>query len=100
MKLLHTYSEQIAILCAAYNVVELSAFGSIVRNELTAESDIDLLATFGEVELDEYADNYFDFCDALEKLFDRKVDLVVEKAVKNPYFREELEETKKLLFAA
>jgi len=100
MKLLHKYSEQIAIICAKYHVVELSAFGSVVRDELNAESDIDFVVTFGAVELENYADNYFDLCDALEELLERKVDLVVDKAVKNPYFREELEETKKLLFAA
>ncbi len=100
MKLLHQHSEQIAVLCKKYHVVELAAFGSIVRNQLADESDIDLLARFGEVTLEEYSDNYFNLCDALEDLLKRKVDLVVDKAVKNPYFREELEETKKLLFAA
>ncbi|MGB0918327.1 MAG: nucleotidyltransferase family protein [Flavobacteriales bacterium] len=100
MKLLHKYSEQIAVICAKYHVAEMAAFGSVVRGELNAESDIDLVVKFGQVSLDDYADNYFDLCDALEELLNRKVDLVVDKAVKNPYFREELDETKELLFAA
>jgi predicted nucleotidyltransferase len=100
MDFLSQHSDQIAALCKKHKVLELSAFGSVVRNELTPESDVDLVAQFGNVPLDDYADNYFDLCDALEELLQRKVDLVVDKSVKNPYFREELEETKKLLFAA
>lgn len=100
MDLLKEHSSQITALCHKHKVSELSAFGSVVRNELTPESDIDLIVRFGEVPLNDFADNYFDLCDALEELLQRKVDLVVDKAVKNPYFKEELEETKKLLFAA
>ncbi len=100
MDFLTAHSEQIAALCQKHCVLELSVFGSAVRNELKPDSDIDLVVRFGEVPLDDYADNYFELCNELEVLFDRKVDLVVDKAVKNPYFREELDETKKLLFAA
>lgn len=43
---------------------------------------------------------YLDFADALEQLFQRPVDLVVERAVRNLYFKEELDETKVKLYAA
>ena len=38
--------------------------------------------------------------EALEQLFQRPVDLVVESAIKNPYFRESVERSKALLYAA
>jgi len=100
MKLLSQHVEKIVALCKKHLVVELYAFGSVVKDELNAESDIDLIVHFGKVSLEDYADNYFDLCDALETLLGRKVDLVVDKTIKNPYFREEVEETKQLLFAA
>tara|TARA_R110000868_G_scaffold370644_2_gene634136 strand:+ start:446 stop:748 length:303 start_codon:yes stop_codon:yes gene_type:complete len=100
MKLLNKYSNELAQICAKHHVLELSAFGSVVRNELTPESDIDLLVIFNSIALEDYADNYFNLCEELEKLLQRKVDLMVDKAVKNPYFKEELDETKQLLFAA
>jgi predicted nucleotidyltransferase len=38
--------------------------------------------------------------ESLQQLFERRVDLVVESAVKNPFFRETIERTKALLYAA
>ena len=97
---LQKYKEQIHALCQQHNVLELAAFGSVVTDKFSPESDIDLLVRFGDVSLDDYADNYFSFCEELEDLLNRKVDLVVDKSVRNPYFKEEIEETKQLLFAA
>jgi len=47
-----------------------------------------------------YADSYFGLLEALEQLFNRPVDLVVASAIKNPYFRESIERTRVLLYAA
>ena len=46
----------------------------------------------------DYADNYFDFKFALEDLFKRNVDLVEYNAIRNPYFKEEVDATKKLIY--
>jgi predicted nucleotidyltransferase len=89
-------------LCLKYKVKKLSVFGSVLTNEFKENSDIDFLVTFDEsrLELLDYADNFFDFMDALENLFGRKIDLVEEKAMKNPYFIKEVEDTKQILYAA
>lgn len=97
---LQKHKTQIDALCLQHHVLELSAFGSVLTDRFSPQSDVDLLVRFGSVPLDEYADNYFDFCEALENLLNSKIDLVFDKAVRNPYFKQELEETKQLLFAA
>ena len=51
-----------------------------------------------EIPLLEYADNFFDFQTALESLFNRKVDLVCEDAIKNSYFRQEVDSKKQLIY--
>lgn len=58
-----------------------------------------VMLTFNsEIDHNTYADNYFEFYYALKALFGRDVDLVDESAVKNPYFKEELEDTKHLIY--
>ena len=47
-----------------------------------------------------YADTYFGFLEALEALFERPIDLVVSSTITNPYFRESIDESKVLIFAA
>jgi uncharacterized protein len=38
--------KQIADFCRRWKIRELSAFGSVLRDDFTPESDVDLLATF------------------------------------------------------
>ena len=47
---------------------------------------------------DDYADNYFDLKFSLENIFKRSVDLLEEKAIKNPYFKKVVEEKKQLIY--
>jgi predicted nucleotidyltransferase len=80
-------------------VKKLYAFGSILTSRFNEESDVDILVDFNsEIDHNNYADNYFDFYHALKKIFNRDVDLVDETTIKNPYFKEELDETKKLIY--
>lgn len=62
------------------------------------ESDIDLIVDFGNVELYDYADNYFDFKYSLEELFKRDVDLLENQAIKNPYLRKSIDSNKQLIY--
>jgi len=68
-------------------VSKLYAFGSVTNENFTKNSDIDLLVTFGQIDLEDYADNYFDFKFSLEDLFNRKIDLLEDKAIKNPFMK-------------
>jgi len=48
----------------------------------------------------EHAEAYFDLLEALESLFERRVDLVEIGAVRNPYLRREIEAGQETLYAA
>lgn len=75
------------------------AFGSVVTGKFNAESDVDLLVRFSEIEFGKYVDNYYDLKFSLEDLFKRKVDLLEEQALKNPYFVENVNQQKQLIYA-
>ena len=88
-------------LCNKHSVKSLFLFGSANTNSFNNDSDIDLLISFKtSLLLNDYADNYFDLKDSLKDLFNRRVDLVVEKSLKNPYFLKEIEETKIKIYGA
>jgi len=45
-----------------------------------------------------YADNYFDLKDQFESIFNRPVDLLEEKGIRNPYLRKQIENEKHLIY--
>lgn len=84
---------QIRELCGSNNVKSLFAFGSVLSEDFRMESDIDLIVDIDEKDPCAYSDSYFNLKFQLEQLFQRKVDLLEQKALKNPYLREKLEHT-------
>jgi predicted nucleotidyltransferase len=85
----------------AHRIKSAYAFGSIVSDKFTDDSDIDLLINFDdEVRVLERGEIWWKLHDALRKVFDRDVDLVVENTLKNPYFIEDINEKKQLIYAA
>ena len=98
MELVHNKIGEINKVCKKYHISLLYVFGSILTNKYNDDSDIDFVVYFEEVPLLEYADNFFDFLNELELIFDKKIDLVSGKAMKNPYFIKEVERTKKLVY--
>jgi hypothetical protein len=88
-------------LCAKYGVRRLELFGSAARGGFdSSKSDLDFLVEFLALEPGQHADAYFGLKEELESLFGREVDLVMDSAVVNPYFREELDRTRTELYAA
>lgn len=86
-------------LCKSHFVKTMSVFGSVTSDSFGETSDIDLLVEFkGDLELLEYADNYFSLKEKLEAIFKRSVDLVSQNSLKNPYLIEEINRTKVSLF--
>ena len=82
-------------------MLRIELFGSATRADFNPEhSDLDFLVTFAPLAQDEYADAYFGLLEDLEALFGRHIDLVVEPAIQNPYFRQAVDATKVLLYAA
>jgi predicted nucleotidyltransferase len=92
---------ELSELCRRYSVRSLSLFGSAAREDFDPErSDYDFLVDFKALQPGQYADAYFGLLEALADLLGRPVDLVVGSAIKNPYFRQSVEQTKALLYAA
>ena len=75
-------------------------FGSVCTDSFDNNSDIDILISFKEISIEKYTDNFFDLHYKLEELFSRKVDLITENSLSNPYLIASIEETKQLLYAA
>ena len=100
MKLIRKNMAQIVALCEKHKVLQLYVFGSILTNKFNKDSDVDFTVVFDRdaLPLLVYGENYFAFKFALEDLLKRDVDLLEYNAVKNPYFKEELDETKKLIY--
>lgn len=94
-------------LCEEHYIKELYAFGSAVDGNFTNESDIDLLYEmdysgfdFNDIKNIPYDPFlvYFDLKEKLEKLFNKKVDLIPNEDFKNKYFLNELKKTKTLIY--
>jgi uncharacterized protein len=97
-KLIANNLDQIRDLCAKHKVARLFIFGSVLTRQFTNISDIDMIVDFTDVDLYNYADNYFELKDALERIFNREVDLLEEKAIKNPYLKQSIDSSKQLLY--
>lgn len=99
MHLITDNLEQIYALCRKYGVKTLCVFGSILTPRFNENSDVDFSATFYPEEDPLVAgENRIQFYISLEDLMGRRIDLVDEDNLKNPYFKEELEETKQLIY--
>lgn len=87
-------------ICRRFHVRKLWVFGSILTNRFNSRSDVDLCVDFDKdkIGIFDYADNFFDFQYALEDVFGRKVDITEDSAVQNPYFRQELNATRRLIY--
>ena len=95
------HSQELEALCHEYGVERLALFGSAVTGGFRANSsDLDFLVEFRTPLAAGYADRYFGLLEGLQDLFHRPVDLVVESAIRNPYFREAVDRDKALLYAA
>ena len=98
MKLIENNKDGIIALCKIHKVKHLFVFGSVLTKKFNKQSDVDLIVDFEDVDLYRYADNYFDLKTALEQLFHRDVDLLEEKAIKNPYLKQSIDTTKQLIY--
>ncbi len=91
--IIESHRAELAAICRRFHVRKLDLFGSAARD------DFDFL-----VELDRTAsasgfDDYFGLKDALESLFGRSVDLVMEGAVDNPYLKQSIQRSRKPVYA-
>ena len=87
LKLLRAHK---ATLSQRFGVVDLALFGSIVRNQATGSSDVDVLVSFDSPATSK---RYFGVQFYIEDLLGRPVDLVTDKALRKemrPYIEREM----------
>ena len=100
-QVLERHRQELIDLCRKYRVRRLDVFGSAARGDFTEHSsDVDLLVEFDEMPHADRADAYLGFLMAVEALLRRRVDLVELGAVRNPYLRRGIEESRELVYAA
>jgi len=86
-------------LCKKYYIIELSIFGSSIRDDFKIDSDIDILVSFDK-------ENKISLFDIIEmenefsKLFNRDVDIVEKASLKNPIRKERILSTREIIYAA
>jgi uncharacterized protein len=98
MNLINQNIEFINALYKSHKVKSLYAFGSVLTDKFDDQSDIDLIVSLSDAQLLDYADNYFDLKSYLENTFKRSVDLLEEKAIKNPFFKTAVEKNMQLIY--
>ena len=98
MSILERHKTAIQKLCAIHKVKTLYAFGSVLTTKFNNKSDIDLIVDFETIAVEQYADNYFDLKFSLQDVFNRSIDLLEEKAMKNPYFKQAISQNKLLVY--
>jgi len=96
--ILFNYNDVVNV-CKKYYITELSIFGSSIRNDFTPDSDVDLLISF-----DEHSNiTLFDLMDietSFSQLFNRNVDVVEKKSLKNPIRKNKILSTQEVIYAA
>jgi len=100
-RLIEEKRQEFEAICRRRHVRRIELFGSATGPDFDpARSDLDFLVTFEEIPINSYADAYFGLLEDLQGLFQRNVDLVMESSIENPYFRQSVDATRILVYAA
>jgi uncharacterized protein len=95
------HREELRAVCRRFYVRRLDLFGSAARRDFDPEqSDFDFVVEFDRSAPQHPFDAYFGLKEALEAIFGRKVDLVELSAVRNPYLRASIDQTRENVYAA
>jgi hypothetical protein len=101
LPLIESKRSEVEAACRRRAVRRLELFGSAARDDFDpASSDLDFLVEFEASATLPALDQYFGLKEELEVLFGRPVDLIMPRAVRNPYVRAEIERDRRLLYAA
>ncbi|MEI7688215.1 MAG: nucleotidyltransferase domain-containing protein [Planctomycetota bacterium] len=92
----------VGALCRQHGVKKLEIFGSATGSAWDpARSDLDFLVEFlAGHDLGPWMGRYFEFKEQLERLFERPVDVIFASALKNAYFRREVDRTRIAVYVA
>jgi uncharacterized protein len=95
---LNILKPQITNICSSMPVKRLGIYGSALTDNFSSDSDVDVLVLFDSDENIDYFDNYFSLKEELEKIFEREVDLIIDKSFKNPVFNRSVEESRMTIY--
>jgi uncharacterized protein len=96
-----SHRDELQALCRRFHVRRLDLFGSAARGDFDPEhSDVDFVVEFDRSAPQHPFDAYFGLKEALEALLGRKVDLVELSAVRNPYLKASIEQSRENVYAA
>ncbi|MCJ8166471.1 nucleotidyltransferase domain-containing protein [Pontibacter sp. E15-1] len=98
MKAIRDHMQQIKNLCDEHSVRSLFAFGSVTTDKFKPDSDIDLVVDISSEDPIEYTDHYFTLKFQLEQILHREIDLLEQKAIRNPFLKQEIDQTKVLVY--
>jgi predicted nucleotidyltransferase len=89
---------EIERVCRSLPVKRLGLFGSVLSQNFSQDSDVDVLVIFDSGEDIDLFDKYFELKEQLEGIFKREVDLVVDKEFKNPILKESIDRTRIVIY--
>ncbi len=92
--------KELEALCRRYHVRRLDVFGSAAVGQLRDDSDIDFLVEFDDTIRDTRFDTFFGLLNALRELFGRPIDLVEPGGLRNPYFINDVNQTRRPVYVA
>ena len=102
MDLIAQNKQQITDLCRLHRVKSLFVFGSILTDRFNDHSDVDLLVDFEPTDHSsfDYVANYFGLQEKLESIFQRPVDLIEAKGLRNQHFINAINRLKQMIYGA
>jgi len=90
---------QINSLFQKHKIKNAYIFGSAISEKFDTDSDVDFLVNLQEnIDPVEAGENLWLLEDELKLLLKRKVDLITERSLRNPYFITEINNTKQLIY--
>lgn len=89
---------EIERICRALPVKRLGLFGSALTNDFAPDSDVDVLVVFDADEEIDFFEKYFELKEQLAKVFNRDIDLVIDKPFRNPVFGASVEKTRTVVY--
>jgi predicted nucleotidyltransferase len=91
--------EAIEAFCRKWRIEELALFGSVLRDDFSSGSDVDVLVTFSPDARVSLLD-FVDMKEELQEILHRPVDLVSKGGLRNPFRRHEILNTRQVVYAA
>jgi uncharacterized protein len=92
-------NSRIEAFCQKWHITEFALFGSVLRDDMRPDSDVDVLVTIAaDAQLNLY--DWQDMEDELRDIFGRDFDLVAKSGLRNPFRRHEILRTQKVIYAS